>query len=198
MRKGDYRNCWSAVAFRNVSTLPPASPAPRPPPWPQVAPSRPMRWPMFASLVIALVAVGLAIGCWFRPLPSNRASSTPPAPNYTDQQTADAKASVCAAFAKVDHALGVAAARNGGSDPNAGLAVATGTRQVFEVGSRYLLTKLSEEPATPSDIADATRRLANGYQEAVVDYLAEVGDSELKPALNASDDATLSLRRLCK
>ena len=92
----------------------------------------------------------------------------------------------------------MAAARNGGSDPNAGLAVATGTRQVFEVGSRYLLTKLSEEPATPSDITDATRRLANGYQEAVVDYLAEVGDSELKPALNASDDATLSLRRLCK
>jgi hypothetical protein len=153
---------------------------------------------MVALFAMTLVAIGLAIGSWLRPLPSTKAPPAPPAPTYTDQQTADAKASVCAAFAKVDHALGVAAARNGSSDPTAGLAVATGTRQVFEVGSRYLLTKLSEEPATPSDIADATRRLANGYQEAVVDYLAEVSDSELKPELNASDAATLSLRRLCK
>jgi hypothetical protein len=181
-----------------MSTLPPAPPAPGPPPWPQVAPSRPQRWPVFASLVIALAAIGLAIGCWFRPLPSAKAPSTPPTPTYSNQQIAGAKASLCAAFAKVDHAIGVAAARNGSSDPTAGLAVATGTRQVFEVGSRYLLTKLAEEPATPSDIADATRRLAKGYQEAVVDYLAEGSDSELKPALNASDEATLSLRDLCK
>jgi hypothetical protein len=146
-------------------------------------------------LAIALAAIGLAIASWFRPLPENK--STPPA-NYTDQQTADAKASVCSGFAKVDHALGVAAARNGGTDPTAGLATATSTRQVFEVGSRYLLTKLSQEPATPRDIAGAIRRLANGYQEAVVGYLAEVSDSELKPALNASDEATLTLRRLCK
>ena len=79
-RKGDYRNCWSAVTFSNMSTLPPAPPAPGPPPWPQVAPSRPQRWPMFASLVIALVAIGLAIGCWFRPLPSNKASLRRPRP----------------------------------------------------------------------------------------------------------------------
>jgi hypothetical protein len=174
-----------------MSTLPPAPHAPEPPP-------RPERWPAFAALVIALAAVGLAIGSWFRPLPSVKAPSTQPPPSYSDQQAADAKASVCAAFAKVDHAIGVAAGRNGSSDAAAGLAVATGTRQVFEVGSRYLLTKLSEEPATPSDIADVARRLANGYQEALVGYLAEVNGSELKPALNASGEATLSLRRLCK
>jgi hypothetical protein len=150
---------------------------------------------MFASLVIALVAVGVAIGAWFRPTEPAKAPSPPV---YSDQQIAAAKADVCAAFTKVDHALGVAAARNGGTDPTAGLAVATGTRQVFEVGSRYLLTKLADEPATPSDVADAARKLASGYQEAAVDYLAQAGDSELKPALNNSDDATLTLRRLCK
>lgn len=151
-----------------MSTAPPSAPTAGPPPWPQLGPSSP-RWPMFASLLIALAAFGLAIGCWLRPAPSVKGST--PAPTYTVQQVAEAKASVCAAaFAKVAHAIGVAAGRNGSSDATAALAVATGTRQVFEVGSRYLLTKLSEEPATPSDIADVARRLANGYQEALVGY----------------------------
>jgi hypothetical protein len=164
---------------------------------PQPARARSQRWQMVTLAAIALAAIALAIGSWFRS-PGVKTSTEQPAPVYTAQQTAEAKAAVCAAFTRIDHALGVAAARNGGSDPTAGLAVATSTRQVFEVGSRYLLTKLSEEPATPADIAAAARKLAGGYQEAVVDYLAGVTETELKPTLNASDDATLSLRQLCK
>jgi hypothetical protein len=152
---------------------------------------------MFTLLVIALAAVGLAIGSWFRPLPSTKAAA-PSVPTYTDQQVASAKASMCAAFGRIDHALGVAAARSGGSDPTTGLAVATSTRQVFEVGSRYLLTRVAAEPATPPDLAEAVRKLANSYQDAVVAYLAEASDAELRPSLNAADDATLAMRRLCK
>jgi hypothetical protein len=156
---------------------------------------------MFASLVIALVAIGLAIGCWFRPLPSNKASSTPPAPSYTDQQTADAKASVCTAFGNVDHALELADARSGGSaDPTGQLAVATSTRQVLDFGSRYLLAKLAEEPATPPDLATAVRKQANAYQEVLMRYLdgLDYSDPGLKSAGNASNEATDTIRRLCK
>ena len=49
------------------------------------------------SLGIALLAIGVAIGAWFRPLPKNE---PPPAPTYSSQQVADAKAKVCAAYAK--------------------------------------------------------------------------------------------------
>ncbi len=108
---------------------------------------------MFASLVIALLAIGLAIGSWFRPVPGTNAPPKPPTPTYTDQQVANAKASVCGAYQKVSHALSVANARNGGADPTAGLAVATNTRQVLDAGGRYLLTKLTEETATPPDLA---------------------------------------------
>jgi hypothetical protein len=155
---------------------------------------------MFASLVIALVAIGLAIGCWFRPLPSNKASSTPPAPSYTDQQTADAKASVCAAFGNVDHALELADARSGSADPTGQLAVATSTRQVLDFGSRYLLAKLAEEPATPPDLATAVRKQANAYQEVLMRYLdgLDYSDPGLKSAGNASNEATDTIRRLCK
>lgn len=88
--------------------------APSPPPWPQVAPARPQRWPTFALLVIALAAIALAIGSWFRPLPSTKASA-PPAPVYTDQQVASAKASVCGAFGKVDHGIHLADAESASS-----------------------------------------------------------------------------------
>jgi hypothetical protein len=180
-----------------MTTLPPAPPphAPGPQPWQQVGPPPPKRWPAFASLVIALGAIGLAIACWFRPSPS---APAPSRPTYTEQQVADAKAKMCAAFGEIDHALGVASARSAGSDPTTGLAVATSTRQVFEVGSRYLVTKLTAEPATPPDLADEVRKLADSYQEAVVGYLADASGSDLRPSLNAADDATLTIRRLCK
>ncbi|MDT5224992.1 MAG: hypothetical protein QOG19_2399, partial [Mycobacterium sp.] len=109
------------------------------------------------SLGIALLAIGVAIGPWFRPLPKNE---PPPAPTYSSQQVADAKAKVCAAYGKVHRALILSADRNGGSDTTAILAVATSGRQVLDAGSRYLMTKLSESPATPRDLDTAMRKLA--------------------------------------
>jgi hypothetical protein len=180
-----------------MSTLPPAPSAAGPPPWPQVAPPRPLRWPTFVSLLIALVAIGLAIGCWVRPLPSNKASSTPPAPSYTDQQTADAKARVCTAFGKVDRAVGVLNALPQGSD---GVVAAINTRQVFDVGSRYLYATLAEEPATPSDLATAVHKEASTLEEAVIDYQDGLSNSdpEMRPLVNANTAASETIRRLCK
>jgi len=153
---------------------------------------------MFASLAIALVAAGLAIGCWFRPLPGTNAPQKPPTPNYTGAEITDAKTSVCAAYQKVNHALSVANARNGGTDPTEGLAVATSTRQVLDAGSRYLLTKLAEEKATPTDLATAVRKLATEYQELTIDYLADVSDSDMQPSFHASDQATAKIDEICK
>lgn len=152
---------------------------------------------MYVPLAVALVAVGVAVAAWFRPLPDNTPA---PASTYTDQQVADAKAEICAAFEKVHRALALSSRRNGGSDPTAILAVATSGRQVLDSGSRYLLTKLSEEPATPSELAEAVRRLANLYQELTISYLDGLtnSDAELKPLLSGSDDAALTIDRLCK
>jgi hypothetical protein len=180
-----------------MSMPPPAIPAPGAQPWPQVAPSRPQRWPVFASLVIALVAIGLAVASWFRPLPGAKEPASPPP--FTDQQTAAAKANVCAAFAKVDRALDVAGAQHGGEDPTSVLAVATSVRQVLEVGSRYLLFKLAEEPATPADLAKEVREFADSSQELVIGYLdgLTASDADLQPTRHEGDESTLTIRRLC-
>jgi ABC-type transporter Mla subunit MlaD len=124
----------------------------------------------------------------------------PAAPTYTDQQVAKAKENVCAAFGQVDRALSVAADLAGSNDPTAVLAVATSTRQVLDFGNRYLLSKLSAEPATPSDLATAVRKQADAYQELLIGYLdgQHYGDSALQPAADASVDATNTIKRLCK
>lgn len=182
-----------------MATSPSTPPAP--PPWPPAgAPRRPRRWPTVAWLVAIALVAGVAIVGWLRPVSDHKSRPAPPK-TYTDQQAASAKASVCAAFAKVDHALDLAEARSGANqDPTMQLAVATNTRQVLDAGSRYLLTKLAEDPANPPDLATAVRQQADSFQELMIGYLDELPNSapEQQPALKSSDEATATLRRLCK
>jgi len=144
--------------------------------------------------LITLVAVGAAVAAWLRPIPHNTAS-TPPAPSYSEQQVADAKAKVCAAYGKVLNATTVNAARNGGDDPHTQLLIATTQRQVFAVGSSYLLTTLAEEPATPADLAAAANTLAHLYREITLDGL--VGDRN-DPAHDAANETGYKIQGICK
>jgi hypothetical protein len=56
---------------------------------------------MFA---ITVVAVAGAAAAWLRPMPETK-SAVPSAPTFTDQQVTDAKSNVCAAYAKIHHAV---------------------------------------------------------------------------------------------
>ncbi|WP_139333177.1 hypothetical protein [Mycobacterium sp. SP-6446] len=151
---------------------------------------------MFALLVVALLmTLGIAIVGWFRPVPAKPA---PPPPTYTSQQVAEAKAKVCAAYAKVHSAVGVSMARDLGSDPTSQLAVATSARQALLAGSEYLITTLSEEPATAPDLATAIRKLASLFQQYTVDYLNGHTNADMESALRAGDDTTLTIEGLCK
>jgi len=179
---------------------PPSTPS-APPPWlPAGAPRRPRLWPTVAWLVAVTLVAVIAIVGWLRPLQDHKTSASS-TPTYTDQQVATAKATLCTAFGYVDHALDLADARStGSSDPTAQLAVATSTRQVLDAGSRYLLAKLAEEPATPPELATAIRKQANAYQDVVIGYLDGLNYSDpiLKSAGSASNEATDTIRRLCK
>jgi hypothetical protein len=170
-----------------------------PPPWPPAS-RRPTQWPAGISLVVAMLAVCLALVAIFHPLTNDKPTPVSPAPSYTAQQVADAKTKVCAAYEKVHQALVLSSARNGGSDPTAILGVATSGRQVLDAGSRYLITKLSEEQAISAELATAVRNLANAYQELAIGYLDGLtnSDTELHPSLQAADDAVATIERLCK
>jgi hypothetical protein len=167
-------------------------------PPPPAAFRQPSRWPTFVTLAIALIGVAVGFVGWFRPVPQN--NQPPPKPTYTDQQVASAKAKVCAAFEKLERAVQVVNAVPDGSNANEQLASATGTRQVFDVFSRYLLAKLAEEPATPPDLATAVRKEASSLQDAVIGYLDGFtkSDAEMQPVVEANTEAAVAIRGLCK
>ena len=183
-----------------MQTNPPEPPAELPP-WPLGGPSAPPRrpsWLALAALVIALSALGVSIGSWFRPAPASKSAAEPHAVTYSQQQVADAKAKVCGAYEQVRKAGDEAGERSGGTDPTAQLAVATSSRQVFDVGSRYLSTKLAEFPAAPPDLASAVKNLASIYQQLAIGYLAGAPDSELDPLVRAGTEAHSRIEGMCK
>ena len=71
---------------------------------------------MFTALAISLIALAVGAVGWFRPVLHN--NQPPPKPAYTDQQTAQAKANVCAAFEKLERAVNVVNAVPEGTTPN--------------------------------------------------------------------------------
>lgn len=160
-------------------------------PWP---PRGPARWPVVVMFAITLVAVSAAVAAWLRPMPEAK-SAAPSAPTFSAQQVTDAKSNVCAAYAKIHRAVDVNAPRNGGSDPTAQLAVATNMRQIYVVGSAYLLTKLADEPATPSDLSAATNRVARLFQVLTIEGSVSDPSVEAYNDVNATGE---TIQNLCK
>jgi len=155
---------------------------------------RPARWPIFVMLVITLVAVAAAVAAWLRPIPQPPAPA-PPKPAFTAQQVAAAKSKVCAAYEKIHRANYVNSSRTGGDDPTAQLAVALNQRQIYEAGSAYLLSTLSEQPATPADLATAARKLAYVFQVLTLDNLAS---DPAHAEEDSANETALTIQGLCK
>lgn len=174
---------------------PPPDPSPVPPAWPAPLPAQRRRqWSIFAFLTFAVaVTLGVAIVGWFRPLPAK----PPPPPTYTAQQTADAKAKVCAAYGRVHNAINASTSRDRGTDRTSQLIFAINGQQAIIAGTEYLRTVLSQQPAVPSDLAKAVRHLTDTFQELVVEYHNNLPEVEEAPTVHDADDATLKIERLC-
>lgn len=164
-------------------------------PWlPPEPPRGPARWPVFVLFAITLVAVAAAVAAWLRPLPETNAAA-PSGPTFTEKQVSDAKATTCAAYEKVRRALIANASRTGGDDATAQLALAVNARQVYVASSAHLLTMLADQPATPSDLATAARKLADLFQVLTLDGLAADPNEQ---GHDAADQALSTIQSLCK
>ncbi|BBY06743.1 hypothetical protein [Mycobacterium noviomagense] len=149
-------------------------------------------------LVTALAVIGgIAIGAWFRPTPGNKPPPAPAAPTFTSQEVSEAKANVCAAYQKVHHANELGRSLYLGDDQVAKQTVAVGGWLALDSGSRYLTTALVDEPATPPDLAQAVRKLANVYQLLAVDYMADVSHPEIDSARQTEKTVSASIERMC-
>jgi hypothetical protein len=149
---------------------------------------------MRIMLAITLIAVAAAVAAWLRPIPGTQAVA-PPASSFSDQRVAGAKSRVCAGYQKIQRALDVNSTRSDGGDAAGQLAVAVNARQIYVAGSAYLLTILADEPATPSDLAAAARKLARLFQILALDGLAS--DPSVQTH-NAANRTLSTIKGLCE
>jgi hypothetical protein len=151
------------------------------------------------ALTLALgLAIGIAVAAGFFYLHDIKSTAkSPSGATFSDQQVSNAKDQVCSVYEEVHKEITTNSARDQGTDPIQQLAVTATIRQAFLAGSTYLLTTLSEQPATPSELAKPVRQLAIAYQEVTIGYLNGKTNSDLEPTLRAGDAAAQTVQGLC-
>ena len=152
---------------------------------------------MFAALALAVIAVAVAIGSWFRPAPSVGA-------RFNDQQTAQeaaqAKTNVCSTYNAVRKGVVINThmADPVPNDPIGRLAVAANARLALLGGGAYLRDRIAAEPATPADVAQAANNVANTIEQLGTAYLANAKNDVLDPLRHGLDSQITQLNNLCK
>lgn len=160
----------------------------------KASPDSSPRWPTFAGLAIAVLAVALAVAGWFYPRSSGGASH-----NFSDQQVNDAKTHVCTAYQSVHQAVvSNTHMENPVENDRIGeLAVATNARLTLYAGGSYLRERLAAEPAAPADLAKSITDMANTLEELSIGYLAGLS-STLDPLRHDFDSEIEAVDKICK
>lgn len=151
------------------------------------------RLPTIIAIVIALIAVAVAIGAWFRPIPE---STTTPTQIYSEQEITEAKEAVCGAFEKAFKALTVNSLR-AGDNPTTDLSVIANSRITIHSAGTYLLTILNNQPATPKTLSEATKNLAIQYGGMVLDQIGEADEADLESDYLNADSLTSEISKAC-
>jgi len=148
------------------------------------------RWPTYAALAIAVIAVVLAALAYFHPA-HNSASVA--------QQGGDAKANVCSAFASARKAVVINTHMQSPNinDPIAELSVATNARLALIGGGAYLRERLAANTAAPADLANAADSLANTMQQLGINYLTGAGKDVQDPLRKDLNSQITQIEKLC-
>lgn len=150
------------------------------------------RWVTYAALAIAVIAVAIAVAAWLRPAHSGTT-------HYNDQQTADAKKSVCAAYNSTKQAVVVNThmANPNGADPAGQLAVAANARLALLGGGEYLRDRLAAAPAAPADLANAVTSMAKTTEDLGMGYLNGGSSFALEPLRKDLNNEIGQIDALC-
>jgi hypothetical protein len=170
---------------------------------PPVTSRKATRWSLVTallSLIVALVALSVTLAGGQRPMQGNTTSQSTSPPAYSDQQVADAKGNVCAAYALVHEAVAVNTNKQAPEGDNfaAQYAIAANSRLALYGGGGYLLDRLAAEPATPIELANAVKALAAKFREIAIEYLSERPQPRDHPLTDAMDGVAAPVDDLCK
>jgi hypothetical protein len=147
--------------------------------------------------VIALIAVAVAIGAWFRPAGHQASPPIDPAAQYSDQQIGIAKTAMCAAYSESVKAVAGAAGRKN-DDPNAQFTNIVNTRLAFHLTTDYFESQLNDNPATPPELKTAFKNLISAYNKLLLAQIAEAPQDQIDAASAKSDAADRAVVDSCK
>lgn len=167
-----------------------------PPTWPASEPalrSGHSRLPIITAISIALIAVAIAIGSWFRPVPKPEA---PLPKTYSAQEVADAKQAVCGAYGTVRAMLEVNSRNTGDTDVDKQI-VAVNTRLAIHVAGEYLNFEVLSQPAVPPDVAISLRELADAYRTIAINQLGQAGRTKLDSNYAAAESYSVNVTKAC-
>jgi hypothetical protein len=150
------------------------------------------RWPTFATLAIAVLALATAALALFHPLHGG-------SPTFTAQETADAKKNVCTAstIARQAVVINTHLVNPRGGDQIGTLAVAANARLALLGGGAYLRERLDAEPATPADLAKAVKAMARTIDQMGINYLAGATSVVQQPLRSDLDKEITAITKLC-
>jgi len=148
--------------------------------------------PVIIAVVVSLLALGLAAAAFFKP----KHGDAPAAPQYSDQQVADAKKNVCDAYGDMDKAITDAGSITS-DDPNQKFMISLHIRLAFNTAADHLFAAADRNPAAPPNLAAAARDLAFTYQRIVLAQTASAPHEQLKPLYDDADSSVAAIKKNC-
>ena len=149
------------------------------------------RWPTYAALALAVIAVAVAALAYF--FPAHKGASVA-------QQGGDAKANVCSAYTATRKAVVINTnlrTRNP-DDQVADLSAATSARLSLLGGGAYLRQWVAANTAAPADLINAANSMADTSQQLGINYLTNARAEVQTPLLNSLNSEITQLDKLCK
>ena len=149
------------------------------------------------ALAVAFIAIVVAIGSWFRQPDDNNQPSIDPVSKYSEQESAQAKKTMCEAYTKTTDALEEASGTTS-EDPNVKYMIAVNIRLAIHANASYLREALLANPATPPELAQIFHNIASSYDEILMAQLAGT-PAESFDRMNADlDKADADATEACK
>lgn len=148
--------------------------------------------PVIVAIAVSLLALGVAAAAFFKP----QHDPAPAAPQYSDQQVADAKKNVCDAYDLVRRAVNEVGSVTS-EDQTVKFMLSLNTRLSFNTAADQLFTVSGQNPAAPPGLLNAAQALGASYRKIVLALTATAGDDELKPLYEAADTAIASIKQTC-
>jgi hypothetical protein len=150
--------------------------------------SEPSRWPTYAALALATIAVILGGLAYFHPAHNGPSVA---------QQGGDAKANACAAYVDARKAV-VINTHLESPNPDAQFAVAANARLALVGGGAYLRDRLAANTAAPADLTSAANSFATTIEQLGINYLINASNDVQNPLRQTLNNQINQLDTLCK